>query len=267
MNHIVQYKNGNSLSYAEYGEKNGYPILIQHGLIASIRDYHLFDRLIASGTHLICIARPGYGESSPYRMNNLAEWGDIVSVLVDELKLSHFDILGMSSGAPYSYAIGYKLPDKVRNIFIFSGTPALYDDNVLAFWPYEVNKKASITELEKLAHELFFSNLTKEDLSRDDIKDSMMNNCFGIAQDLKIRCVDWGFNLSDIKEYVYMQHSRADNQVPFITAEMTSKLLPNCRFEVKEKDPHFSDEVLDNFIKTAMVENYESKQEGNVNRT
>jgi len=258
MRQIVHYKNGNSLSYAEYGKKNGYPILIQHGLIASIRDYHLFDRLIASGTHLICIARPGYGDSSPYRMKNMAEWGDIVSVLVDELHLSHFDILGMSSGAPYSYAIGYKLPDKVRNIFIFSGTPALYDDNVLACWPYPVNKKASMAELKKLAHELFFTNLTKEDLSRNDIQDSMMNDCFGIAQDLKIRCLDWGFNLSDITETVYMQHSRADNQVPFITAEMTSKLLPNCRFEGKENDPHFSDEILDNFIKTAMIENYKS---------
>ena len=77
-------------------------------------------------------------------MINIAEWGEIVSILVDELKLSHFDILGMSSGAPYSYSIGYKLPDKVRNIFIFSGIPALYDDSVLAVWPYEVNKNADI---------------------------------------------------------------------------------------------------------------------------
>jgi pimeloyl-ACP methyl ester carboxylesterase len=267
MNQIVKYKNGNSLSYAEYGDKNGYPILIQHGMIASIRDHHLFARLIASGTRLICIARSGYGESSPYPMKNMAEWGEIVSVLVDELKLSQFDILGMSSGAPYSYAIGYKLPDKVRNIFIFSGTPALYDDNVIAFWPYPVNKQASITELEKLAHELFFSNLSKEDLTKNDIKDSMMNNCFGIAQDLQLRCMDWGFKLSDINEYVYMQHSRADNAVPFITAEITSKLLPHCRLVIKENDAHFSDELLDNFIKTAMVEYYESKPMGNVNRT
>jgi pimeloyl-ACP methyl ester carboxylesterase len=263
MKQIVLYKNGNSLSYAQYGDKDGYPILVQHGLIASISDYHLFDRLIKSGTHLICIARPGYGASSPYSMDSIAEWGDMVSVLVDELNLSRFDILGMSSGAPYSYAIGNKFPDRVRSIFIFSGTPALYDDNILAVWPYEVKKNASISELEKLAYELFFSNLLEEDLLRNDIKDSMMNNCFGIAQDLKLRCMDWGFSLSDVKVNVYMQHSKADNEVPFITAEMTSKLLPNCRFEIKENDVHFSNEILDNFIKTAMVVYYESKHEGN----
>lgn len=261
MKRILRYRNGNLLSYAEYGDKNGYPILVQHGLIASISDYHLFDRLIESGTRLICIARPGYGESSPYSMNNMAEWGDIVSILVDELNLSCFDILGMSSGAPYSYSIGYKFPEKVRNLFIFSGIPALYDDNVLAFWPYEVKKDASIAELEKLADKLFFSDLAKEDLLRDDIKDSMMNCCFGIAQDLKLRCIDWGFDLSDIKGNVRIQHSRTDTQVPFITAEMTSKLLPHCRFEIREKGEHFSNKLLDDFIKTTMAEIYESKKD------
>ena len=257
MKQIALYKNGNSLSYAEYGDKNGYPILIQHGLIASISDYYFFERLIELGTHLICIARPGYGESSPYIMNNIAAWADIVSILIDVLKLSHFDILGMSSGAPYSYSIGYKFPDKVRNIYILSGTPALYDERILSFWPYEVKKNANIAEMEKLAHELFFSNLSKEDLMKNDIKDSIMNNCFGIAQDLKIRCMDWGFSLSDVTENVYMRHSKSDNAVPFITAEMTSKLLPNCKFDIRENDVHFSKEVLDDFIRTVMAGHYE----------
>ena len=129
---IALYKNGNALSYAEFGRKNGYPILIQHGLIASIEDYDLFESLAYLGTRLISIARPGYGESSPYPMKNVAEWGVIVAILVDQLQLSQFDVLGMSSGAPYSYSIGYAMPDKARYIFIFSGIPALYDERVVS---------------------------------------------------------------------------------------------------------------------------------------
>ena len=45
----IQYAHGNTLSYAEYGSPGGFPILIQHGLIASIRPSHLFDRLIETG--------------------------------------------------------------------------------------------------------------------------------------------------------------------------------------------------------------------------
>ena len=258
MKQLMKYKNGNLLSYSEYGDKNGYPILVQHGMIASITDYHLFDRLIETGTHLISIARPGYGESSPYHMSNMAEWGDIVSVLVDELKISHFDILGMSSGAPYSYAIGSKLPEQVRNIFIFSGTPALYDERVLALWPYPVNKLAGFIELERVAKEIFFSDVSPEDLLRDDIRDSMKNDCFGIAQDLKLRCTDWAFDLSEVKAAVYMQHSKADDQVPFSTAEITAHFFPNCQLDIRESDGHFSDELLDSFIETTMMDHYES---------
>jgi pimeloyl-ACP methyl ester carboxylesterase len=258
MTHIVQYKNDYSLSYTEYGDPSGYPVLIQHGLIASIQPTHLFDRLLKLGTRLICIARPGYGDSSPYILKNIGEWADIVSVLIDHLELAQFDILGMSSGAPYSYAIGCKFPAKVRNIFILSGIPAMYADEVLAFWPWEVKKDARIAEMQKLAYELFFSHCSPADLQNDDIKDSLRNDCFGLAQDFKLRCVDWGFNCSDVKPHVWMRHSRADDSVPFVTAEITSRLLANCTLDIRETDVHFSNEVLDEFIRTVMAGWYAS---------
>ncbi len=88
-----------------------------------------------------------------------------------------------------------------------------------------------------------------------------MNNCFGIAQDLRLRCMDWGFCLSDVKENVTMQHSKSDSAVPFVTALLTSKLLPNCKLVIKENDEHFSEDVLDNFIETVIAGNYESKKQ------
>jgi len=257
MTQMVRYGDGQWLAYGDYGDRNGYPVLVQHGLIASISDYHLFDRLIESGARLICIARPGYGDSSPQVMGHLAEWGDIVSVLIEALGLASFDMLAMSSGAPYSYAIAQRFPDRVRNFFILSGVPALYDANILACWPYPVNKNASLVELQALARELFFSNLSPADQLRNDIHDSQMNDCFGVAQDLRLRCVDWGFKLSDVGANVMMRHSRADADVPFITAEMTARLLPHCTFEARESDPHFSREVLDDFISTTMAAFYE----------
>jgi pimeloyl-ACP methyl ester carboxylesterase len=259
MRQIVRYKCENTLSYSEYGNKKGYPILVQHGMIASICDYHLFDSLIEAENRLICIARPGYGESSPYQMENMAEWGKIVSVLIDHLGLSKFDVFGISSGAPYSYSIGNNLPNSVRNIYIFSGTPALFDDRVLELWPYPINKDASIPELEMVAKDVFFSNVTKEDMAKNDVRDSMMNDCFGIAQDLRVRCMDWGFRLSDISGAVYMEHSRTDKDVPFVTAEMTAKMLPNCQMEAREGD-HFSEKTLAHFIKNIILNHQENQK-------
>lgn len=254
--HITLPEAGGSLAIAEYGDKNGYPILIQHGLIASIKDHRIFQRLERSGARVICMARPGYGESTPSIMSNIVEWSDLVAILVDELQLEQFDVLGMSSGASYGYAIGYRFPERARNIYIFSGIPALYNAEVASHWQYPIDKNANIADLQKVAREYFFPGVTDQDLHRNEIKDSMMSDCFGIALDLKIRCRDWGFSLSDVKQHVYMQHSRFDNSVPFITAEITSKLLPNCTLFIKENDVHFSAEALDDFIKTVILDNY-----------
>jgi len=255
MKQRTAYKGGNRLSFAEYGDKNDYPILIQHGLVASIDDHDLFDRLIRSNFRLICIARPGYGDSSPYEMRDFAEWGELVSVLVEELGLTQFDVLGMSSGAPYGYSIAYKFPDKVRNLFIFSGMPALYDEVVLSHWQHPPITSTDITKVETLARELFFSNLTEDALKQNDIKDSMMNNCFGVAQDFLLRFKDWGFSLSDVKAHVFMRHSKTDDSVPFAAAIRTAELLPNCELDLLESGPHFSNEALDDFIEKTMLKN------------
>jgi pimeloyl-ACP methyl ester carboxylesterase len=250
---LASYKNGNTLSYNDSGDQNGWTVLVQHGMIASINDTQLFRLLIEAGARVISIARPGYGASSPYEMTNIAEYADIVSILADQLGLEQFDVLGISAGAPYSYALGYKLADQVHSLFILSGTPALYDENVLSHWPYPLDKQAGLADLQKLASELFFAGLSEDDLRKDDIKDSQMNQCFGIAQSLKLRCIDWGFRLADVKTPVYMCHSKTDEAVPLITAEITAKLLPNCRLEIRENDVHFSQEVLDHFIRTVML--------------
>jgi len=113
--------------------------------------------------------------------------------------------------------------------------------------------------MQKVAREVFFPNVSAEDMQRNDIHDSMMNDCFGIAQDLKLRCMDWGFRLSEVTQNVYMQHSKNDPHVPFITAEITARLLPNCQFIVKEGDVHFSQETLDEFIAKAMARHYEKQ--------
>ena len=260
MKKSILYDNQYWISYTENGDKNGPPILIDHGLIASVDNADLFHSLIQAGAHLISIARPGYGESSPYVLRAIGDWADLVSAVINELQLSQFDILGVSSGAPYSYAVGYKFPEQLRNIYIFSGIPALYDQEVQSCWPFPITKDASIEEMELLTHDLFFSNLSVKDLERNDIKDSMKNHGFGIAQDLILRSNDWGFDLSEIHQNVYMQHSRGDPNIPLITAQLTAKMLPHHELTIKESDEHFSPRALDEFIKLFIVRNLESEK-------
>ncbi len=137
-----------------------------------------------------------------------------------------------------------------------SGIPALYDEKVQAHWPFDIQEDADLAEMQQLAHQIFFSSLTEEDLKNDAVLDSMKHDCFGIGLDLRIRCVDWGFKMEDIKNNVYMRHSRADNSVPFITAQITSELLPNYQLDIRANDTHFSQEVMNDFVKTIMAAHY-----------
>jgi hypothetical protein len=114
--------------------------------------------------------------------------------------------------------------------------------------------------MEALAHDLFFSNVSGEDLESSDVKDSMSNNCFGIALDLILRCSDWGFKLSEIKPNIYMQHSRGDSNIPMITAQLTANMLPHCELRIKETDEHFSPPALDEFIETVILRNFENEK-------
>jgi len=249
----LAYGDGQRLAYAEYGDPSGYPILVQHGMIASIEDSHLFEVLLNKKVRLVCTARPGYADSSPHLMANLAEWGDLTAYLLRELMIFRFDILGMSSGAPYSYAIGRRFPHLARHIYIFSGTPALYNEAVRAEWPYPSSENQGLEELQEMAHELFFANLSAEDLEKKDIRDSMSNHGFGIAQDMKLRSADWGFTLAEVKQKVFMRHSRADDSVPYRTALRTAELLPTCELELVEADLHFSPEALGDFLENTVL--------------
>jgi pimeloyl-ACP methyl ester carboxylesterase len=249
----VKAHHGQTLAYVDVGAPDGEPILIQHGLIASIQDVALFDPLVQQHRRVICPARPGYGDSSPYAMQHIGEWGAIVGILLDQLEITQCDLLGISSGAPYAYAIGYKFPTRVRTIYILSGTPALYDDAILAHWPYPVNKAATRAEMTQLTLELFFAHLAPAERQQQDMQDSMRNHGFGVAQDLYLRCRDWGFRMEDMQTPVVMQHSQTDEAVPFVTAQMTATLLPHCTWISKAQGEHFSPALLNAFINNTIM--------------
>ncbi len=242
-----------AFSFEDYGDRQSRPILLQHGLIASIQDRDLFQTLIDTGVRVIAIARPGYGEAPPVVLRDIGAWAEHIQPLLAALDLREFDVFGISSGAPYAYAIAKAFPELARRLFILSGIPALYDDDVCAHWPYPVDRQAGLAEMQALAYTLFFADTPEADRATPAIRDSLRNGCFGVAQDLRLRGRDWGFRLADVTTETWMRHSRADDSVPYVTAERTAGLLPHCHFEARDHDPHFSQEVLNDFISAVIA--------------
>jgi pimeloyl-ACP methyl ester carboxylesterase len=248
------YKSNNVIAYNDFGLENGFPVLVHHGSIASINDTGLLENL-SRYARVICVARPGYGESSPYVLENILEYGKIVSGLVEELKINQFDVLSSSAGAPYGYALAKVCSAKTRNIYVYSGTPALYDAEVQKNWPYPVSKDLTLEDAQKIAYEVFFSNFSEQEKEDINIKDSMANNCFGEAQNLRLRFKDWGFTLAEISAKVFMRHSKKDEVLPYIMAERSAQLLKNCELELLEEGGHFSAEAYGAFVRETVLKN------------
>jgi len=249
----VLYKDNQYISYTEYGNPNGFPLLVQHGMIASIKSGDIFNNDLKDLARIICIARPGYGESSAIPMNNYRQWGEITSCVINELSLTDFDIFSSSAGAPYGYAVSSVCHPQVRNIYVYSGMPAFYDELVRENWPYPIQNGLSHSEWEKITYDMFFTNATPEMLNDIDIKDSMCNKCFGLAQEFRLRFENWGFDLSTVEAKVFMQHSKQDEVIPYRAAERTTLLLPDCILELLEEGPHFSFESYQQFITRTII--------------
>jgi pimeloyl-ACP methyl ester carboxylesterase len=138
---------------------------------------------------------------------------------------------------------------------VYSGTPALYDAEVQKNWPFPISGEMTVEDSQKIAYEVFFSHFSEEDKKQNFVKDSMANNCFGEGQNLRIRFKDWGFTLSEIKAKVFMQHSKKDDVLPYVMAEITAKLLCNCELELLEEGNHFTNEGYESFIQNTVIKN------------
>jgi len=250
---VIELDSGVSVAVSDIGQPTGFPIIVHHGMIASICDTALFASLVDAGRRVILLARPGYGDSSPVILPNVAGWGALAEAALDALHVRSFDILGISSGAPYAYALAARCPDRTRDVFIFSGTPALYDARITALWPYPLDREATLADLQDLAHTLFFAGLSPERAQEPAIIDASAHDCFGIALDLQIRCRDWGFDLRDIGARVYMQHAIDDTSLPFATAKITASLLKHCILDERKSGDHFSHELLDTFLRQTVL--------------
>ena len=125
---FVPLKSGGQLAFAEYGRTNGTPVLFCHGWPSSRTMAQLNDAAARElNVKIISPDRPGIRDSTFQSDRRLTDWPDVVEQLADQLKIGQFRVLAFSGGAPYAYAAGWKLPERVRAVAIASGAPPIVD--------------------------------------------------------------------------------------------------------------------------------------------
>lgn len=120
--HVIRLRDGRQLSYAQYGDPDGFPILNNHGGLACRLDVAAAASIAEScGVRLISPDRPGVGRSDPQPDRTILDWTRDVTELLDQLEIDSFAVMGWSLGGQYAAAVGYALPPRVTRAAIIAG--------------------------------------------------------------------------------------------------------------------------------------------------
>ncbi|MBE1546042.1 pimeloyl-ACP methyl ester carboxylesterase [Mycobacterium sp. OAS707] len=128
---IVRLLDGRSVSYAQYGQPDGFPIVNAHGGLACRLDVAAADAVAtAAGIRLISPDRPGVGRSDPQPGRTVDDWAQDVAGLLDLIDVDRFAVMGWSMGGQYAAAVGHALPNRVTRVAIIAGALPLTEPGV-----------------------------------------------------------------------------------------------------------------------------------------
>ena len=129
---VLLLSDGRQLGYAEYGDRQGAPVLFFHGTPGSRRVARYAGQAAGRrGIRLIAPDRPGFGLSDFQAGRTLGAWPTDVVELADALGIERFAVAGVSGGGPYVAACAWRLAGRLTQAGIVSGIGPL-DDPALA---------------------------------------------------------------------------------------------------------------------------------------
>lgn len=227
--------NGLRVSYGVYG-RGSHSLMLFHGLVGSARfDSADIQRIEERDLRLIIVERPGYGESDCVEMSRICDFAPMAEAVLDELGTGRLDLAGTSAGAPYAWAAAAAWGERVKNLFILAGVPAVYQPEILNLYTgesLEIYKAMPAMSLQELQD--FFTQIMTGDemMSRGHgeanpwLEDSTRHRCHGMASQSRLQIRDWGADFGHIRAKVRLFHSPVDEMVPFEAAQKMVELVP-----------------------------------------
>jgi len=269
MKSTILLHDGRTLAYAEYGDPHGIPVFFIHGTPGS-RLFHPPEEVTTRlGVRLICVDRPGYGESTFQSNRRILDWPADIVQLADHLGFSKFAIAGHSGGGPHTLACAYALPDRVTAAAILSGagpvdTRGATEGITRLHWfgfkfgqyiPWSLWRLFIGWLFREIAvdptkaidrdkdtrpvvdNEVLDIPEIRELCIRSDVE-AYRSGLLGFAWDARLIIRPWGFHLDEIKIPVHLWHGTVDNSTTVAMAHYMANKIPNCKITICEGEGH-----------------------------
>lgn len=128
----VVARDGRTLAYLEVGDPRGPLVIHNHGGPSSRLEARLFAKSASKNRlRLICVDRPGIGQSSHQKNRTYAGWADDLTAIADALGHQEFGVTGWSEGGPWALAAAaYIDARRLRHVSsVAGGSYGTFGDN------------------------------------------------------------------------------------------------------------------------------------------
>jgi pimeloyl-ACP methyl ester carboxylesterase len=278
----VTLADGRRLGYAEYGDVRGPLVLWFHGTPGARRQLPpvAHDSAHALGVRIVCLERPGVGESTEHLYERVIDWARDAVVVAERLGHDRFMVVGLSGGGPYALACAHEFPERVVGVGLLGSVTPVTGDEVSAGGlmslalpfnniikavrrPLGVGLWAFVQAVTPLAHPLVlgFTRVMPEGdrlvlldpdfeaMFIDDLVFGARRQFQAMVNDVILLGRSWGFRLSNVKVPVRWWHGDADPFVPLEQAERAVALIPDAELRVRAGESHLggfaaADEVV-----------------------
>jgi len=261
----VRLSDGRALSYAEWGDPSGLPVLHFHGTPGSRLERHVDDRLYGRlGVRYVTIDRPGYGRSDQCPGRSFVDWASDVRSLADALAIERFRIFAVSGGSPFTLAAASVLGDRVSRIAIVSGVgpvdrPGAFKGMDLTerlnYWATPRYPRASaamtsgflgsaaratdlIARAASHAGKMVASRASDARVLSEQLREALRQGAGAAVWENALCARPWGFPLASVDAEVHLWHGDRDRVCPLHHATDVASRLPNATLTVR-RGGHF----------------------------
>ena len=273
MAEAVTTPDGRELAYLEVGDPNGPLVLHNHGGPSSRLEARLLaDAAAKNRLRLVCVDRPGMGQSSHQKDGSYAGWADDLVTIADALGYREFGVTGWSEGGPWALAAAaYIDPARLRHVSsIAPGSYGAFGDNSTAPYLSKIDALGGSLALHftpgfrlmyaalGLSAKRFRNSFVKQirnNVSEYDRKlllqpeiatgfgDSCAE-CFahgsdGLVRDAELLYRRWAFDVKDIERPVHLWQGLDDTLVPDPINKAVADAMPGTVWHPVEAAGHF----------------------------
>ena len=276
----VAAADGRTLTIAEWGDPDGFPVFSLHGTPGSRFAGQAYTGAYASvGARVITYDRPGYGGSDRFRGRRVVDSVADVSAIADSLGIERFAVSGGSWGGPHSLAVAARLPERVTRAACIAGVApfdmpgfdwfadmdavnidelgwALEGEDVLA---REIERTAA-GMLERVADDpskvisdevqlseadrAVMASPERHEATRRTINEAFRDGVWGYVDDIFCLIQPWGFDVTEIRVPTRVDYGLTDVLVPRQHGEWLAHNVPNAEAVIDEQGGHLPDPNL-----------------------